>query len=194
MQINKQTITLQTERLILRPFEESDFEAVHSYASNYENIKHMTFGPNKEEHTKEFIKNAINKANTVPQTEYEFAITLRENEKLIGACGLHTNKELTEGNLGWVLHMDYWKKGFGTEFAHELLRFGFEELNLHRIYATCDADNYGSYRVMERNGMRREGYFKQCRPGRKCDPDKWYDDLHYAILKEEWENGKQQGN
>jgi len=88
--------------------------------------------------------------------------------------------------LGWILHRDFWKQGYGTELCAELIRFGFEELGLHRIYATCYAENYGSYRVMERNNMRREALFKAYRKGRPADDKQWYDELVYAILKEEW--------
>ena len=80
------------------------------------------------------------------------------------------------------LHRDYWKHGFGTELAHELLRFGFEELKCHRIYASCVADNYGSYRVMERNNMRREAHFVKNRKHR----GEWLDEYIYAILDDEW--------
>ncbi len=178
---------LETERLILRPFIESDFEAVHSYGSNYENIKYMIFGPNTEQDTRDFIARAIDYLRAEPVKKYDFAVVLKECAKVIGACGVYCNDRFDEGMLGWVLHMDYWKHGYGTELAGELIRFGFENLHLHRIYATCFSENYGSYRVMERNGMRREGCFKQCRKGRPCDPNEWYDELQYAILVDEWQ-------
>jgi len=187
MERNK-NMTLETKRLILRPFVDSDFEAVHSYGSNYENIKFMVWGPNTEDDTRNFIKDCIEKSKKSPQTHFDFVVTLKDSGKVIGGCGIYLNQAGDEGMIGWVLHMDYWKQGYGTEFAAELIRFGFAELNLHRIYATCFSENYGSYRVMERNNMRREAYFVKCRKGRKCDPEPWYDELHYAILKEEWEH------
>jgi RimJ/RimL family protein N-acetyltransferase len=88
--------------------------------------------------------------------------------------------------LGWILHKDYWKQGYGTEFAAVLIKFGFEKLNLHRIYVTCHADNYGSYRVMERNGMRREAHLIKARKGFAGFRDEWQDELVYAILAEEY--------
>lgn len=181
---------LETKRLLLRPYVESDFEAVHSYASVYENVKYMVWGPNSEEDTQNFLRVAIDSAKAVPQLDFEFAVTLKENGKVIGGCGIGRTASLDEGSLGWILHRDYWKQGYGTEFAQELLRFGFEDLKLHRICATCYANNYGSYRVMEHNGMRREGCFLKCRPGRPCDGEKWYDEFHYALLEEEWRANK----
>lgn len=181
---------LTTERLRLRPFEEDDFDAVHSYASVYDNVRYMIWGPNSEEETRNFIKNAMEQSKAVPQQKYDFAVTLKDGGQLIGGCGIYL-KSPGEAEIGWILHRNYWKQGYGTEFARELLRFGFENLNLHRIYATCYARNYGSYRVMEHNGMRREGCFLKNRPGRLCDAEKWYDEFHYAILEEEWKQRNQ---
>jgi RimJ/RimL family protein N-acetyltransferase len=72
-----------------------------------------------------------------------------------------------------------------------MLELGFDELHLHRITARCDAENYGSYRVMEKIGMRREGLFFEARSGSKMSKQKYGDELSYAILKEEWDTQKE---
>ncbi len=64
--------------------------------------------------------------------------------------------------------------------------FAFKELGLHRLYARCDTENYGSYRVMERLGMRREGCFIEGRPASKNSGKKYTDEYLYAILRNEW--------
>ena len=181
---------IETKRLILREFSHADFEDVHGYASNLENIKYMIWGPNSEEDTIEFLDDCISNIDKNPRTQYDFAITLKENGKVIGGCGIYLNDELYEGMLGWVLHKDYWKQGYMTEVGKELVRFAFEDLKLHRLYATCDAENYGSYRVMENLGMRREGHIIKNRKftGFK---DEWHDELFYGILYEEWIKRKQ---
>ena len=193
MMNNCGTVTIETERLLLRPLKEDDFEAVQSYAGNYDNVRFMTWGPNEVEQTKAFIKNTIDKAAAIPRTDYDFAVTLKKTGRLIGACGIYIKTESTEGNVGWILHINYWKKGYGTELAGALIRYGFEVLRLHRITAFCFTENYGSYRIMERNRMRREGLFRQCHKGRPCDPKEWYDLYHYAILKDEWRDNNVQG-
>lgn len=179
-------MTLITNRLILRPFHLDDYEAVHAYASNYENVKHMIWGPNSEEDTKRFLTKRTQTNKVTPRTDYDFAVTLHDG-KLIGGCAIYCDAVLKSATLGWVLHMDYWRQGFGSEIAAELLRFGFEDLKLHRITAACNTDNYGSYRVMERNGMRREAHFLKCQPGRACDAEEWYGKYLYAMLESEWQ-------
>ena len=68
--------------------------------------------------------------------------------------------ENKEGEIGYILNRRYWNQGYMTEAARKVVSFGFEQLGLHRIIATCDPANIGSYRVMEKIGMQREGLFK----------------------------------
>jgi ribosomal-protein-alanine N-acetyltransferase len=179
-------IILETRRMLLRPFSSGDFDAVHSYASSPENVKYMIWGPNNEQATKIFLAECEKKWAEEPVSEYEFAIVLKETGNVIGGCGIYLNKERYEAMLGWILHRDYWKRGLMPEAASALLGFGFGKLGLHRIYAICNAENYGSYRVMEKIGMRREAHFIKNRYGRAGEAEKWYDEYHYAILSEEW--------
>ncbi|MGE5613270.1 MAG: GNAT family N-acetyltransferase [Bacillota bacterium] len=178
--------TLETERLILRPFKETDFEAVHAYASVAENVQYMVWGPNDESQTKAFISQAISQSKESSCRNYQYAALLKSTQRLIGACYLAISGN-DEAEIGWILHRDYWKQGFGTELGKRILEFGFNELGLHRIIARCDTENYGSYRVMERIGMRREGCFLEARPANKFSDKKYGDEYLYAILKDEWE-------
>ena len=59
------------------------------------------------------------------------------------------------GELGWVFHKDYWGQGFASEAAEALVAYAVRELNLRHFIAHCDAENTGSYRVMEKHGMTR---------------------------------------
>ena len=182
--------TLETSRLIMRAIKKDDFDAIHSYASCEENIIYMLFDPNDEAATRSFIECAMEFALKNPITVYQFAVVLKENEALIGGCDLHyTGKN--EASIGWLLHRDYWGNGYGTELGRELFRFGFEELNLRRITATCHAENTGSSRLMEKIGMRREGLFFDARPPHKKESRPFGDELAYAMLKDEWDVQKE---
>jgi RimJ/RimL family protein N-acetyltransferase len=181
--------TLETPRLILRETCEEDFAAVHSMGGNPANVVYMAWGPNGEEQTRAFIAHAMKEARAAPRVSFHFAVTLRSTGRLIGTCDISREKDwhgrgFICGGLGWILHMDHWKQGYGTELAAALIRFGFEELNLHRICSSCDAENYGSYRVMERNGMRREATHVKAFWAR-VDKE-WVDQAEYAILAEEY--------
>lgn len=169
---------LFTERLLLRPLALEDATAMQTFAGNPKNVRYMAWGPNSLDATVDFIKTT--------RVGCDYAIILKDTNKLIGSCGIYPDDKNDTGNLGWILHMDYWKCGYGTEFAKELVRYGFEDLKLRRIIAECVAENYGSYRLMERCGMRREGLHKQ---SMWANVDKeWKDTASYAILAEEYFN------
>ncbi len=167
---------LETKRLILRPLTMDDFDAVHSWGSNPANTRYMGWGPNTKEQTRDFL------ASVKPGQD--FAVTVRETGNVIGSCGIYPDNMNDTAELGWILHIDYWKQGFGIELGGELIRYGFEDLKLRRIFAPCAAVNYGSYRVMERNGMRREALHVKAFWAR-VDKE-WIDEAVYAILAEEY--------
>ena len=169
-------MTLTTERLILRPLAMYDFEAVHSWASNPKNTRYMAWGPNNEDDTRGFL--------SVATDGKDFAVVLKGADKVIGSCGLYPDSGNDTAELGWILHIDYWKHGYGTELGGELIRYGFDDFKLRRIYAPCAAVNYGSFRVMERNGMRREAEHVKAFWARV--DNEWVDQYEYAILADEY--------
>jgi len=176
--------TLETERLILRKFTPDDFTAVHTYASDLEVATYMVWGPNSEAETRGFLNMAIRSAEAERIKDYQYAATLKDTGELIGGCNLHLGDE---EEVGWILNPVHQGKGYGYEMGKRLLQFGFEELNLHRIVAFCDAENVASYRLMEKLGMRREGHrFDTRYPNKKTDRD-FSDEFIYAMLKSEWE-------
>jgi [ribosomal protein S5]-alanine N-acetyltransferase len=176
-------LSQQTERLILREFREEDWEAVHEYGSNPETVKYMPFGPNTVQMTRDFLKTVLDNQKAQPRLSFDFALINKIDNKLIGSCRIKiANAGYKEGELGYILNRQYWNQGYMSEAAGKVMAFGFEQLGLHRIYAACNHDNTGSYRVMEKNGMRREGLFREC----ELIKGVWCDFLLYSILDHEW--------
>lgn len=168
--------TLQTEHLLLRPLSIKDFDAVHSWAGNPENVRYMAWGPNDEAQTHAFLSAA--------KAGYDFAVVLKSTATVIGSCGIYPDERNDTGTVGWILHKDHWQRGYGTELAGGLIRYGFEDLKLRRITAPCAAVNYGSYRVMERSGMSREALHRKAFWARV--DKQWIDEAVYAILAEDY--------
>jgi len=170
---------VRTIRLVLRDLEEADWRAVHSYASDSEVVRYMDWGPNTEDHTKKFIQRAIAGQREQPRQNYELAIVLKDNGQIIGGCSIHvSDPNNREGWIGYCLSRHSWRQGYATETAKALLKFGFEQLNLHRIFALCDPENRASAHVLEKVGMQQEGHFRE----RKLRKGKWHDELSYAII------------
>ena len=142
---------LETERLILRPWEETDAEECYKYA------KDPRVGPiagwpvhTSEEDSRQVIRDVL----MVPET---YAIVLKETGLPIGSIGLHHNdlaEKEDEAELGYWLGVDYWGQGFMPEAARELLRHAFLDLNLVRIWCGYYDGNDKSKRVQEKLGFK----------------------------------------
>lgn len=181
---------LETNRLVLREFAPEDWEAVHEYASDVRTTAYMLWGPHEPEQTRAFVDLANEWRQAQPRTHYELAITLKDSGKLIGGCGLTAPGMETggqgggfgSGELGYILHRDYWRQGYGSEAAEALMTYGFGVLNLHRIQAYCHPDNKASAGVMTKIGMQYEGHLRE----NLLFKGVWRDSLLHAMLQSDW--------
>jgi RimJ/RimL family protein N-acetyltransferase len=173
-------VRLETERLVLRELSLDDLPAIQLFAADPEVVKYHIWGPNTEDDTRAFLSPAIAAQKESPRLAYEFAIIDKATDTLIGGCGIRSkNPESRIGDLGYTLQRDFWGKGLATETARRLVSFGFDDLNLHRIWATCDPENIASARVLEKVGFKKEGHMREdtfCK-------GKWRDSLLFAVLE-----------
>jgi ribosomal-protein-alanine N-acetyltransferase len=177
---------IATQRLLLRDLKKTDAHPVHDYASDPEVVRYMDWGPDNLDETATFIKKALEEQNEQPRYHYTLAIEQKTDQKLIGSCGLHvSNPGNREGWIGYCLNRQSWGKGYATETAKALTEFGFKELCLHRIFATCDPANTTSAHVLEKTGLTREGHIRE----HKWTKGKWHDSLLYGILTKNESHG-----
>ncbi|WP_151737257.1 GNAT family N-acetyltransferase ['Paenibacillus yunnanensis' Narsing Rao et al. 2020] len=172
---------LESQRLLIREFTDEDYGAVHSYASDPAVTEYMLWGPNTGEQTADYIRTVQEWQWQEPRTSFEFAVVLKDSGQLIGGCGLYVS-EPRQGEIGYCFNSLYWKQGYASEAGEALLHFGFGELGLHRIFATCRPANTGSAKVMQKLGMTCEGLLREHR--RKGET--WHSSLVYAILEDEY--------
>ncbi len=181
-------VSATTQRLILREFAPEDFEGVHAYASDYENVRHMTFGPNTPEQTREYLEvKCPQERSASPRMHYNIAVALKENNYVIGGISLHMNWRRDDAILGIVLNRNYSGKGYMTEALKGTLRYAFGDLKLHRVHAVCDVENEGIIRIFERCGLRNEGRMVKRGKARPEEDRLYFDQFGYAILAEEFE-------
>ncbi|MHC1734479.1 MAG: GNAT family N-acetyltransferase [Erysipelotrichaceae bacterium] len=170
-----------TKRLRLREFTIEDLDTTHGYAGNLECIEYMLWGPNTYEETMRFLLDVIANQSVSPRRKYDFAL-IDSQGRHIGGCGIYLDETFKKAEVGWILRKEEWNKGYGSEAAKELIHFGFEELGLDEITATCDARNQGSAKVMEKCGMiltkRRINHRRD-----RSREDLFHDQLEYSILK-----------
>jgi [ribosomal protein S5]-alanine N-acetyltransferase len=168
----------ETPRLVLRAIATDDWRAIHRYMSDPLVTAWLPERVMNEEQSRAFaIKNADDKPEAL-------AVLIRGSNDLIGHMVFHPWFDVPHTHeIGWVLGREHQGRGYATEAARSLLAYAFESLHCHRVIATCQPQNPASWRVMEKLGMRREGYFRKCI---LRAPGEWWDEYFYSILEEEY--------
>ena len=117
---------------------------------------------------------------------YFLHIELKDSHEQVGSIGYTVISETPVGKivqLGYFTYPKYWGNGYTSEAARRVLAFAFEENNVYRVTTGCLAENRGSERVMQKNGMIREAELKEY----EWHDGKMKDRLEYRLLKNEWE-------
>lgn len=175
---------IRTARLALRPYAESDLDAILDIESREEVVRYLRWGPmNRDEAMAHLARRVANSEIDGDSGAIFVAVTIPPDDRVIGDLMLRLHDEANrQGEIGWIFHPDVHGRGYATEAAAALLRMGFESLGLHRIIANADPRNVASHRVMERLGMRREGEFRDT----EYLKGEWVGAAVYAILDDEW--------
>ena len=154
-------VVLESDRLIMRNYAESDLADYHKIMSNQENMYFFIpfgFVTNSIEESRESLKNAI-EFNT-KGNGYRFCIALKENNKMIGGIGYTIATETPVGNIadpmGWFITPEQQNKGYVTEAAKRLLEHAFLQDNCVRVVTACFRENIATQRVMAKLGFRKE--------------------------------------
>ena len=171
---------IETDRLILRQWNECDTDDLFEYASDPEVGPNAGWKPHtSREESEQIIRMFIEKDDV-------WAIESKEDGKVIGSVGLHTDRRREGINarmLGYVLHRNYWGRGLMTEAARRTVRYAFEELNADVLSVYHYTFNERSKRVIEKCGFHYEGTIRMA--GRLFNGTV-VDDVCYSILKDEY--------
>jgi RimJ/RimL family protein N-acetyltransferase len=174
---------LKTERLLLRPFRLTDAEDVFAYAKDPEWSHYLSsFIPSP--YSRRDADEHVAKRILAPwDTRPTFAIVL--DSVVVGDILLGIEESQDIGALGYGLARIHWGRGLMTEAARAVVDWGFEHRGLAKVFAKADLPNTGSWKVMEKLGMRREGLLRQ-EGELQGQP---VDMVYYGLLREEWEAG-----
>jgi ribosomal-protein-alanine N-acetyltransferase len=175
--------TLTTARLILRPFAHEDAGEVTRLVSDRRiadttiNIPH----PYDQSIAEAWI--GMHAGVAERDEGLTLAVTEKASGALVGAVGLAIARPQGRAELGYWVGVDYWGRGYATEAARAMLDYAFGPLDLRRVVAHCLTRNPGSWRVMEKIGMQREGRLREHVVKWDVPEDIWL----YGILRHEWE-------
>ena len=179
------TITLETPRLILRPFKETDAEALYDHwASDDEVTKYLMWSTHKDDSISKFILSDWIKRYE-QKAFYQWAITLKSyGDEPIGCIGV-TNKMndiIQMAHIGYCIGKQWWNQGITSEALKHVMGFLFEEVGVQRIESRHDPKNPSSGAVMKKCGMKLEGTLRRSDWNNQgvCDA------CYYAMLASEW--------
>lgn len=177
-------MTIQTHRLLLRPFRLSDASDVLAYLASpavhcFADMRLRS----QEEAEAEMQKRAAD-------PDFYFAICLKTSGKAIGEIFAHPEEQGDTFSPCWMLHEAYQGKGYAYEAAKAFFSYLFAEKGARRIYAYTEDYNLPSQRLCEKLGMRKEGEYKEFISFVNDDNGNpiYENTLEYAILKKEWKD------
>ena len=180
---------IETDRLVLRPFNLNDAPHIAVYANNpnFSRFLPMVPQPYTQKDSDQFIARRILEDSKKSKT---WAITVRPADVPMGGFSLRfKNDEKSVAEMGWSIAEQHWGKGLTTEGVQAIIDAAFTHLpSMHKIRAGADLRNVGSWRVMEKVGMQREALFRQ----HQYIQDEWIDDVWYGILRSDWETSKEE--
>lgn len=151
--------SVETERLLLRPFQETDAKSVFACCQNPNLGNNAGWKPHEDlEESREILHSLF-----IGQ-EHVWAIVLKETQQLIGSIGLLPDPKRENNHVrmvGYWLDESHWGKGYMNESLQAVIRYGFEQLRLNLITANCYPHNIRSQEVLKRNGFIYEGILHQ---------------------------------
>ncbi|MFK7838293.1 MAG: GNAT family N-acetyltransferase [Sulfitobacter sp.] len=163
---------LKTERLILRPFEVGDVDELFAVFSNAEAMTFWSTPPHADRDQTAKLVHETMAAD--PETSAEFVMEFEG--RVVGKAGFWNLPE-----IGYILHPDYWRRGFGREALQAVIAYGFEERKLARIIADVDPDNAGSIALLTKLGFAETGRKKNTME----IGGTWFDSVYFELLPPE---------
>jgi RimJ/RimL family protein N-acetyltransferase len=175
---------LETERLLLRPYADRDYEPLYAMRSNADVARYLYWEPQTEDEVRETLATKI--ASVSIRSEGDVLAVAAEHRftgALVADVILHwLSREHRLAEIGYITHPDHAGQGYATEAARPLLAVAFDVLGLHRVIGRTEARNVGSARVLEKLGMRREAHLVE----NEFVKGEWQSELVYAMLDREW--------
>jgi ribosomal-protein-alanine N-acetyltransferase len=189
MQTHLSTMRLETDRLIIRPYLESDLMESFELMQNPELFTYMHMGVLSLDEYKELFKWLIDSYNTSFKMpfKYSFAIRKKATGVFIGWCGVgELDFSAPDKELYYLIGRDHWGNGYATEAAAALTAYSFDVIGLDRLYAKADSKNVASLRIFEKLGF----VFDRVLEGVTGDYKDCNGELMHVLTKEQFDKRK----
>jgi GrpB-like predicted nucleotidyltransferase (UPF0157 family) len=154
-------LSLQTERLILRPFRGDDEDVMHTFLQDPTVLDSSEYFPHPYTREAGVTWLRDHREECIEGHQSVFAITLTSTGDLIGAMGLTLNVKNRRGDLGYWVGKPHRRQGYCKEAARRIIRFGFLRLGCHKISARCFSYNKISIKLLQQLGLQSEGLLRE---------------------------------
>ena len=175
--MNKNTI--DTGRLLLRPFDASDLDDYLEYALDPEVMKYIRPVGDPKVAREMFLSHAGDWTGEEGRW-MGAAVVLKDNQKMIGDVGFrYKSKQHQQIEIGYKFNRHFQGHGYGSEALQALLKLIIRDWPFHKLVAYCEPRNIASWKLMEKIGMQREGYFRE----NFYFDGRWQNEVAYGVLK-----------
>jgi RimJ/RimL family protein N-acetyltransferase len=180
LELHPEPRRIETERLVLRPFEPGDLAAVHDIHRRPEMVRWLYEDAARTlEDDRPWLEGRIRRVRFALSGDGLGFAAVRDGT-VIGDLSLTlTSAEHRQGEIGFLVHPDQQGRGYATEAAGALLALAFDTFALHRVVGRLEARNVASARVLEKLGMRREAHLVE----NELVKGEWQSELVYAMLR-----------
>lgn len=176
---------IETDRLILRPFERGDVEGLNAYHA-LPSVQRYVFSRTRD---RAEVAGALNiMRNHVslqrPGDTLTLAMIRKGDKQLVGHVSLHwSDATAGQGEVRFLINPTYAGQGFVAEAVGAMFDLAFDHFHIHRVFARCDGRNHHSIKLMQQLGMRLEAHYRE----HALFQGEWDEELHFAILDREWQ-------
>ena len=173
---------LETERLVLRPYNDGDLESLHALYSRPDVARWLYYEPSTLEQSREKLARKVAGCELSEEHGLSAAVELRDGTYVGDVVLFDLKVEHKTVELGFSLDPRHQGKGYATEASRALVDWAFAQ-GFHRVIGRLEARNTASARVLEKLGMRREALLVE----NEWVKGEWQSELVYAILEREWQ-------
>ncbi len=167
---------------MIRDFTMDDVESFSALAADPEVTRFLYWGPYNTTQTRQFVRKAVSLSEPSPRRKYLLVIEDRQKE-LLGYIHLNIKSFINaEAEITYCLQKKYWGQGLGSEAVRAVLKYSFEKLHLHRVFARIDEENVKSAALLKKNGFVYEGKLRQD----AFMKGQWRDSLIFSVLSHEF--------
>lgn len=178
------SLPVETDRLLLRPFERSDIDSVSTYHA-LPSVQRYVVARTRDRSEIAGALNTMRQHVSLqrPGDTLTLAMVRKGDKRLLGHVSLQwSDATAGQGEMRFIINPSFSGQGFAGEAIGAMLDLAFGHYKIHRVFVRCDGRNHHSAKLLQQIGMRLEAHYRE----HALFQGEWDEELHFAILDREW--------